>query len=122
MFGNSKYISAHFLKVLTYEPSKLRSRTLNVHFLQPHGAILIEESLPIIIPYEYIQPVEIPPLENSHGTYFSHNFHNLIQNTQHKISVTAEHIEIIKALELLWPLLRNLSVAKLITQSLTIET
>ena len=43
----------------------------------------VDESRPLIVPDEYIQPVQIPILEYTHNTNYNHKFYNLIQNTPH---------------------------------------
>ena len=67
----------------------------------------VDESRPLIIPYEYLQPVEIPILKYIHNNKYNHKLYNLIQNTRHEFSPSKEKHKIIKALELLWPLLQT---------------
>ena len=66
-----------------------------------------DESRPLIVPHEYIQPVEIPILEYIRNTKYNHKVYFLIQNTAHEFSPSSEEHKIIKALELLWPLLQT---------------
>ena len=74
----------------------------------------VEESRPLIIPHDIIQPIEVLILEFFHNTKHNQKLNNLIQNTSHEFS-----------LELLWPLLQNKYVirmlAKLRTSSDTIR-
>ena len=60
-----------------------------------------EESRPLIIPHEYIQPKELPILEIIHKTDYNHKIYNLIQNTPHEILVGTEELKTLKALQLL---------------------
>ena len=64
----------------------------------------VDESRPLIVPHEYIQPVEVPILEYIHNNKLNHKSYNLIQNTPQEISLSREEHKIITALELLWPL------------------
>ena len=80
-----------------------------------------EESRPLIIPHEYIQPIEVPILEFIHNTKSNHKTYNLIKNTPHEFAVGTEELKTIKTLQLLWPLLQTKNIihilAKLITTS-----
>ena len=67
----------------------------------------VEEFQPLIVPHEYIQPIEIPILEFIHNTKFNHKVFNLIQHTNHEFSVGTEELNTIKALQFLWPLLET---------------
>ena len=69
------------------------TQTFNVH-----------ESRPLIVPHEFLQPVEIPILEFIHNTRYNHKLYNLIQNTPYEFSPSTEEHKIIQALKLLWPL------------------
>ena len=60
-----------------------------------------EESRPLIIPHEYIQPIEVPILEFIHNTKYNHKIYNIIQNTPHEFAVGTEELKTIKALQLL---------------------
>ena len=81
----------------------------------------VEESRPLIVPHEYIEPIEIPILEFIHKTKYNHKLLNLIQHTNHEFSVGTEELNTKKALQLLWPLLETkniiLMLAKLLTTS-----
>ena len=61
----------------------------------------VDESRPLIVPQEYIQPVENPILECIHNIKLNHKLHNLIQNTPYELPPSSEEHKIIKALELL---------------------
>ena len=65
----------------------------------------VEESRSLIVPHEYIQPIEMPILEFMHSTNYNHKLFNLIQHTNDEFSVSTEELNTIKALQLLWPLL-----------------
>ena len=60
-----------------------------------------KESRPLIIPHEYIQPIEVPILEFIHNSKYNHKIYNLIQNTPHEFAVGTEELKTIKALQLL---------------------
>ena len=84
-----------------------------------------EESRPFLIPHEFLQPIEISILEFIHNTNYNHKLYNLIQHTPHEFAVGTEELNIIKALQLLWPLLETkniiLILAKLLTSSELIQ-
>ena len=65
----------------------------------------IDETRLLIVPHKYIQPVEVPILENIHNINNNHKLYDLIRNTPRKFSLSSEEQKIIKALELLWSLL-----------------
>ena len=67
----------------------------------------VEESRPLIVLHEYIQPIENPILEFIQNTKYNHKLFNLIQHTNHEFSVGTELLNSIKALQLLWPLLET---------------
>ena len=79
----------------------------------------VEESRPLIVPHEYIQPIEIPILEFIHNTKYNHKLFNLIQLTNHKFSVGTEELITIKTLQLLWPLLETKNIISLLAKLLT---
>ena len=85
----------------------------------------VDESRPLIVPYEYIQPVEVPILKHIQNTNYNHKLYNLIQKTTHELSPSTEDQKIIRALELLWSLRQTKYItrllAKLITSSDTIH-
>ena len=78
-----------------------------------------EESRPLIVPHEYIQPIELPILEFIHNSKYNHKIYNLIQNTPHEISVGTEELKKIKALQLLWPLLQTKKIIRILAKLLT---
>ena len=78
-----------------------------------------EEFRPLIIPHEYIQPIEVPILEFIHNTKYNHKIYNLIQNTPHEFAVGTEELKTIKALQLLWPLLQTKNIIRILAKLLT---
>ena len=78
-----------------------------------------EESRPLIIPHEYIQPIEVPNLEFIHNTKNNHKIYNLIQNTPHKFVVGTVELKTIKELQLLWPLLQTKNIIRILAKLLT---
>ena len=78
-----------------------------------------EESRPLIIPHEYIQPIEVPIFEFIHNTKYNRKIYNLIQNTPHEFAVGTEELKTIKALQLLWPLLQNKNIIRILAKLLT---
>ena len=79
----------------------------------------VDESRPLIVPLEYIQPVETPILEYIHNIKHNHKFYNIIQDTPHEFSPSSEEYKIIQALELLWPLLHTKYITCLLAKFLT---
>ena len=79
----------------------------------------VEESRPLIVPHEYIQPIEIPILEFIHNTKNNHILFNLIQHTNHEFSVGTEELITIKALQFLWPLLETKIIIRILAKLLT---
>ena len=77
-----------------------------------------EESRPLIIPHEYIQPIEVPILKFIHNNKYNHKFYNLIQNTPHEFAVGTEQLKTIKALQLLWPLLQTKNIIRMLAKLL----
>ena len=77
----------------------------------------VEESRPLIVRHEYIQPVEIPILEFIHKTKYNHKVFNLTQHTNHKFSIGTEELNTIKALEL--PLLETKNIIRILAKILT---
>ena len=55
-----------------------------------------EESRPLIIPHEYIPPIEVHILEFIHNTKYNHKIYNLIQNPPHEFAVGTEERKTIK--------------------------
>ena len=78
-----------------------------------------EESRPLIIPHEYIQPIEVPILEFSHNTKYNHKIYNLLQNTPQEFAVGTEELKTIKALQLLWPMLQTKNIIRILAKLLT---
>ena len=78
-----------------------------------------KESRPLIVPHEYIQPIELPILEFIHNSKYNHKIYNLIQNTPHEFSVGTEELKTIKALQLLWPLLQTKKIIRILAKLLT---
>ena len=81
--------------------------------------LIVDESRPLIIPHEFLQPGEVPILEFIYNTRYNHKLYNLIQNTPYEQSPHPEEHNIIKALELLWPLLQNKRIIRLLAKLLT---
>ena len=84
-----------------------------------------KESRPFLVPHEFLQPIEIPILEFIHNAKYNHKLYNLINNTPHEFAVGTEELNIIKTLQLLWPLLQTKNIicilAKLLTSSELIQ-
>ena len=78
-----------------------------------------EEARPLIVPHEYIQPIEVPILEFIHNTKYNHKIYNLIQNTPHEFAVGTEELKTIKALQLLWPLMKTKNIIRILAKLLT---
>ena len=96
--NNSKYSSSFFLNfafcikntnfqgiLRNYDPV-----TQMYTFCPFRKTFIDEKSRPLIIPHEYIQPIEVPILEIIHNTKYNHKFYNLIQNTPHEFAVGTE--------------------------------
>ena len=79
----------------------------------------VEGSQPLIVPHEYIQPVEIPMLEFIHNTKYNHKLLNLIQHTNHEFSIGTEELNTIKAIQLHWPLLETKIIIHILAKLLT---
>ena len=112
---NSKYTSPFFLN-FTYciKDTNLQSTIRNydpntqMHIFCPLTKLLnVDESRPLIIPHEFFQLVEVSILEFIYNTRYNHKVYNLNQNTPYEQSPNTEEHNIIKALELLWPLLQT---------------
>ena len=78
-----------------------------------------EEYRPLIVPHEYIQPIEVPILKFMHNTKYNHKIYNLIPNTPHEFAVGTEELKTIKALQLLWPLLQTKNIIRILAKLLT---
>ena len=81
---------------------------------------------PLIVRQQYIQPIEVIILEYTYTSKLNHKTSNLVQNIRHEFSLQTEELKIIRALELLWPLLQTKNIiimpAKLIVSSDTIRS
>ena len=75
-----------------------------------------EEFRPLIVPHEYIQPIEVPILKFIHNTKQHHKIYNLIQNTPHEFAVGTEELKTRKALQLLWPLLQTKNKVRILAK------
>ena len=75
-----------------------------------------EESRPLIVPHECIQPIEVPILKFIHNTRYNHKIYNLIQSTPHEFAVGTEELKTIKALQLLWPLLQTKNIIHILAK------
>ena len=82
-------------------------------------AFNVDESHPLVVPHEFLQPVEIPILEFIHNTIYNHKVYNPIQNTPYELSPSTEEHKIIKTLELIWAFLQTNYIIRLITKLLT---
>ena len=80
-----------------------------------------QEARSLIVPHEYIQPIELPILEFIHNTKDNHKIYNLSQNTPHEFSVATKELKIIKTLQLLWPLLQTKNIIRIRAKLLTIS-
>ena len=126
-FINSKYTSPYFLN-FTYciKDTNLHGILRNYDpitqmyiFCPITKTFNAEESRPFLIPHEFVQPIEIPILEFIHNTKFNHKLYNLIQNTPYEFAVGTEELTIIKALQLLWPLLQTKNIIRILVKLLT---
>ena len=77
------------------------------------------ESRPLIIPLEYIQPIEVSILEFIHNTKYNYKIYNLIHIKPHEFAVGTEELKTIKALQLLWPLLQTKNIISILAKILT---
>ena len=126
-FINSKYTSPFFLN-FTYciKDTNLHGILRNydpvhqMHIFCPIiNAFQDKESRPFLVPHEFLQPIEIPILEFIHNTKYNHKLYNLIQNTPYDFAVGTEELNIIKALQLLWPLLQTKNIIRILAKLLT---
>ena len=78
-----------------------------------------KESRPFLVPHDFLQPIEIPILEFIHNTEYNHKLYNLINNTPHEFAVGTEELNIIKALQLLWPLFQTKNIIRMLAKLLT---
>ena len=77
-----------------------------------------EDSRPIILPHEYIQPIELAPLKNIHKLKFNHKLYTLIDNSNHEFPAFTEEVKIIRGLELLWSLLCIKNIIRMLVKLL----
>ena len=126
-FINSRYISPFFLNfVYCIKNTNLHGILRNydpVHqiyiFCPITKTFQDEESRPFLIPHEFLQPIEIPILEFIHNTKYNHKIYNLIQHTPHEFAVGTEELNIIEALDLLWPMLQTKNIIRILAKLLT---
>ena len=78
-----------------------------------------EEYRPLIVPHDYIQPIEVPILESLHNTKNNHKLFNLIQNTSYEFFIGTEKLKTIKTLQLLWSLLQTKNIIRMLAKLLT---
>ena len=78
-----------------------------------------KKSRPLIIPHDYIQPIEVPILEFIHNTKYNQKIYILSQNKPHDFAVGTEELKTIKALQLLWPLLQTKNTIRILAKLLT---
>ena len=79
----------------------------------------VEESRPLIVPHEYIHPVEKPILEFIRNTKYNQKLYNLTQNTLYEFSIGTEELKTIRALQLLWSLLQTKKIIRILAKLLT---
>ena len=88
-------------------------------FCPRNKLINVDESRPLTVPHDFLEPVEVTILEFIYKTRYNHELYNLIQNTPYEHSLHTEERYIIKALELLWPLLQTKHIIRLLSKLLT---
>ena len=124
---NSAYTSPFFLNI-TYciKDTNLQGTLRNYdHITQmyifcPLTKLLnVDESRPLIVPHEFLHPVDVPMLEFRYNTRYNHKLYNLIQNRPYELSTSTEEHNITKALELLGPLLQIKHIIRLLAKLLT---
>ena len=126
-FINSKYTSPFFLNFTYYiKDTALQGILRNYDpitqrytFCPLTKTFSEEKSRPLIVPHDYIQPIEITILEFIHNIKYDHKIYNLIQNTPHEFAVGTEELKTIKALQLLWQLLLTKNIIRILTKLLT---
>ena len=120
---HQSFLTSHIvLKILTHKASSAVMYdpiTQMYTFCPLTETFNVDESRPLIVPHEFQQPVEISILEFIDNTKYNHKLYNLIQNTLYELSPSTEEHKIIKALELLWPLLQTKYNIRLIAKLLT---
>ena len=80
---------------------------------------IVEESRQLIVPHEFLQPIEVPILEFIDKTKYNHKLFNLIQNTPYEFAVGTEKLKTIRALQLLGPLLQTKNIIRMLAKLLT---
>ena len=124
---NSKYTSPFFLN-FTYciKDTNLQSILQNYDliaqmyiFCPPTKLQNVDESRPLIVPHEILQPVEVPILEFIYNTRYNHKLYNLIQTTPYEQSPHTQEHNVVTAIELLWPLLQTKHIIRLLAKLLT---
>ena len=78
-----------------------------------------EESRPLIVPHEFLQPIEVQNLDFIRNTKYNHKLFKLNQITPYEISVGTEELKTIRALQLLWPLLQTKNIIRILEKLLT---
>ena len=121
---NPKYTSPFFLS-FTYciKDSNLQGILRNydpiakIYTFCPLTKIFnVDKSRPLIVPHEFLQPVEIPILDFIHNTRYNQKIYNLIQNTPYELSPSTEEHNTIKALEMLWRFLQTKYIIRLLAK------
>ena len=125
-FINSKYTYPFFLKLNLLQKKDTSTQGISRNydsirqlyiFCALTKCFSVKQSRPLIVPHKYIQPIEVQILEYFHNTKYNHNLYNTIQKTAHEFSLSSEENEIIRALELLRPLLQTKYVIRLLAKS-----
>ena len=125
---NNRAYRALFFLILTYciKDTNLQSTLRNyvpitqMYIFCPLTKLQnVDESRPLIVPHELLQPVEVPILEFNFNTRYNHKLYTLIQNTPYEQSPNTEEHNIIKALELLWPLPQTKHIIRLLATLIT---
>ena len=75
--------------------SEITTQNKNVYTLPVIKSFDNEESRPLIIPQEHIQPIEVHILENNHKAKYNHKLCNLIERTSYDLALTNEKLNII---------------------------
>ena len=126
-YNNSKYTSPFFLN-FTYciKDTNLQGILRNYGTIKQMSIVClltktfnVNESRPLIVPHEFLQHAELPILELIHNTKYNHKLYKIIQITPYELSSSTEEHKIIKALELLWPLLQTKYITRLLAKLLT---
>ena len=93
------------LKTLTYKASSEKRFHYPDVYLQSPNQTLKGRRIP---------PTEVPILEFIYNTRYNRKLLNFIQNTPYELSPSTKEHNIIKVLELLWPLLQNKHIIRLL--------